>query len=131
VAAGKGRRRGFCCCSCVRKFNQFSRKAKGLSRGNFAGKLLEYAVILQHPLNAAANDKSHVPFPRRGLLKSQSIITQSVLRQFHSLFQSEFSRECKLVLPLSSYSIFSFPEGRRVAAYAFFLVCSSLLSFLQ
>jgi hypothetical protein len=37
------------------------------------------------------------------------VILQSVLRQVRSLFQSEFFIECDLVLPLSIYSIFSFP----------------------
>jgi hypothetical protein len=38
-----------------------------------------------------------------------SFILQSVLRQVRSLFQSEFSIACNLVLPLSISSIFSFP----------------------
>jgi hypothetical protein len=38
-----------------------------------------------------------------------SFILQSVLRQVRSLFQSEFSTVCDLVLPLSISSIFSFP----------------------
>jgi hypothetical protein len=50
---------------------------------------------------------------------------QSVLRQVHSLFQSEFSTECDLV-PISS--IPSFPQGHLVAAYILFLVFPSLLS---
>jgi hypothetical protein len=37
-----------------------------------------------------------------------SLIPQSVLRQVHSFFRSEFSTECDLVLPLSIYSILSF-----------------------
>jgi len=53
------------------------------------------------------------------------IITQSVLRQVRSLFQSKFSRACYLVLTLSSSSIFSFPYDHRVAAYSFFLIVSS------
>jgi short-subunit dehydrogenase len=36
-------------------------------------------------------------------------ILQSAVRQVRSLFQSEFSIECDLVLPLSIYSTFSFP----------------------
>ena len=54
-----------------------------------------------------------------------SIIPQSV----YSLFQNEFSTECVLVLPLSIYSILSFPEGLPVAAYVFVIVFPSLLSF--
>jgi len=36
-----------------------------------------------------------------------------------------------LVLPLSISSILSFPEGHPVAAYVFFLIFPSLLSFFQ
>ena len=36
-------------------------------------------------------------------------ILQSVIRQVRSLFQSEFSTGCDLLLPLSIYSTFSFP----------------------
>jgi hypothetical protein len=61
---------------------------------------------------------------------SVSFITQTVLRQVRSLFQSEFSTGCDLVLPLSTSSILYFPEGYPVAAYAFFLVFPSFLSFL-
>jgi len=39
------------------------------------------------------------------------IITYSVLRHGNSPFQSELSRECGLVLALSSYNITSFPQG--------------------
>jgi hypothetical protein len=46
----------------------------------------------------------------------------------NSLFQSEFSTECELVLPLSSSNIL-FPECHAVAAYFFFLVFLSLNSF--
>jgi hypothetical protein len=56
-----------------------------------------------------------------------SFILQSVLRQVHGLFQSEFCTECDLVLPLSIYSVLSFPESHPVAAYIFFLVFPSLL----
>jgi hypothetical protein len=70
--------------------------------------------------------------------KSDSIfhlfITQSVLRQAHSLFQSEFSSECDQVLLLAVDSILSFPQGRPVDAYVFFLLFPTLiflLSFLQ
>jgi hypothetical protein len=57
------------------------------------------------------------------------LTTQSVSVRFHSIFQSEFSTECDLVLPVSISSILSFPQGHSVAAYVFFLVLSSLLSF--
>jgi len=45
-----------------------------------------------------------------------------VLQRVHSLFQSEFSRECDVVLPLSISNVFSLREGHPVAAYVFFLV---------
>ena len=50
---------------------------------------------------------------------SLSFMPQSVLRQAHSLFESEFSTQCDLVLP-----------HHPVAAYVFFLVFQSLPSFL-
>jgi len=37
------------------------------------------------------------------------IILCSALRQVHSLFQSEFSAECELLLPISISSIFLLP----------------------
>ena len=61
------------------------------------------------------------------ILFSHSFILLSVLRQ--RLFQSQFSTEGDLVLPLSVSSILSFPEDLPVAAYVFFLVFLSLLSF--
>jgi hypothetical protein len=45
-----------------------------------------------------------------------------VLRQVHSLSQSEFYTECDLVLPLSISSVLSHPQGHQVAAYIFFFV---------
>ena len=53
----------------------------------------------------------------------------SDLRQVHSLYQSEFSAERDLVLPLSVSCVFSFPHGHPVAAYVFFLFFPSLLFF--
>ena len=58
------------------------------------------------------------------------IFTYSVLRRGNSLFQSEISRECGLMLRLSRYNITSFPQGHTtLAAYVFFLIFLSLLSF--
>jgi hypothetical protein len=54
-----------------------------------------------------------------------------ILRQVRGHVQSEFSAECELVLLLSIYHIFSFPSGHPVAAYVFFFVFPSLLSFLH
>ena len=49
-------------------------------------------------------------------------ILQSVLRQF--------SKQCDLVLPHSTSSILWFPKGHPTAAYVFFLVLLSIISFL-
>jgi hypothetical protein len=38
-----------------------------------------------------------------------SVILLFVILQVHSLFQSGFSRQCDLLLPLSIFSILSFP----------------------
>ena len=53
----------------------------------------------------------------------------SVLRQVRSLFQSEYSKKCDVVLPLLTSNILSFPQGHQVAAYVFFLLFPSLLPF--
>ena len=58
-----------------------------------------------------------------------SIIPQPVLRRVNSLFRSQFSTGCDLVLPLSIYSILSFPYGHPVTAYGLFLVFPPLISF--
>jgi hypothetical protein len=47
------------------------------------------------------NEVWNLSFPFWCHLVLKVIIAQSVLRQVHSLFQSEFSCECDLVLPLS------------------------------
>jgi hypothetical protein len=51
--------------------------------------------------------------------------------QLFVLFESTFSAEGDLVLPLSSCSIFSFSERHPVAAYIFYLVLPSILSPLN
>jgi hypothetical protein len=51
-----------------------------------------------------------------------SLILLSVLRQGYSLFQSEFSTEGDLLLPLSISKLLSFSLGNPGPAYAFFLV---------
>jgi hypothetical protein len=43
----------------------------------------------------------------------------SVLRQVHSLFQTEFSKECDPELPPSTCSIFLLPQGHPTAAYRY------------
>ena len=60
---------------------------------------------------------------------SYSTFGSLVLRESHSNFQSQFYTQCDLVLPLSIYNIPSFPEGHPVAAYIFFIVFPSLVSF--
>ena len=65
------------------------------------------------------------------LSSSKTIITYSVLRQVHSLFQSELSSECDPVRPLPMYSIISIPQSHPAAAYVFFLVTSTLPSILS
>ena len=57
-----------------------------------------------------------------------AFILLSVLRQVHSLFQTEFFAECDLVLPLSILGVLSFPYGHPVAGYVFILVFPSFLS---
>jgi len=59
------------------------------------------------------------------------IITLRVLCQVLSIFQSEFCSEGYLVIPHLSYTIFSFPQVRLVAAYVFFLFLTFLLSSLH
>jgi len=59
------------------------------------------------------------------------LTTQCVLRELIAFFQSEFSRKCELVLTFSVSSVFSFPSAHPAAAYVFFLVFPSLLSFGQ
>ena len=51
------------------------------------------------------------------------------LRQAHTLFQSEFPRQCDLVLPLSLCRIFSSTQCHLGGAYVLFLVFPSLLFF--
>jgi len=65
--------------------------------------------------------------PRRFWQNNIVITTQFVLREAHSLFQSEFSKESDLVLPPQVSSILSFHHGHRVAAYNFFLIFPSPL----
>ena len=57
--------------------------------------------------------------------------TWFALRQVHSLFQSEFSTECDLVLCLSITRIFSFTSCHPVAPYIFFVAFTSLLKYLH
>ena len=50
------------------------------------------------------------------------LILLSVLRQVRSVFRSQFSTQCDLVLPLSVCGTLSFPKGHPVAAHALFLL---------
>jgi len=58
-----------------------------------------------------------------------SLILSSLLRQLHTLFQSEFTTQGDLVLPLPSSTTLSFPQGHPVAAYLIFSVFQSFLPF--
>ena len=63
-------------------------------------------------------------------VKVISLILLSILRQFYSLFQSQFSTQYDLLRLLSISSTISFAEGHAVAAYVF-LLFSYLSSSLQ
>lgn len=58
-------------------------------------------------------------------------ISYLVMRKFQSFFKNRFLTQSNPVLPLSSFSTFSFPWGLIVAAYFLFVVFSSVLSSLQ
>ena len=61
-----------------------------------------------------------------------SFLSQSVLRQIHSLLQNGFSTDCDVVLPLLIFSILSFPLSHPIAAYVFFLFSRPFyLSFIN
>jgi hypothetical protein len=55
---------------------------------------------------------------------------QSASQQVHRFIRSEFSKQWDLVLPLSIFSILLFPQHHSIAAYVFFIIFLSLLSFL-
>jgi hypothetical protein len=40
---------------------------------------------------------------------NNSTTTQPALRQLHRLFETEFSKKCDLVLPISRHIVFAFP----------------------
>ena len=66
------------------------------------------------------------------LSSSRTIITYSVLRQVHIIFQSEFSPDSAIqCILLQIYSILSIPQSHPAAAYVFFLVPSILPSILS
>jgi hypothetical protein len=60
-----------------------------------------------------------------------SFTAYSALRQVRSLLQGTLYRQRELVLPVSNYTTFSFLSGHPIAAHAFFVFLSSILSFLQ
>ena len=67
------------------------------------------------------------------IFKSQSLCLLEANNdnsQVHILFQSQFSTQSHLVLPLSICRILSFPYGHPAATYISFLVFPSLLNFL-
>jgi hypothetical protein len=59
-----------------------------------------------------------------------SFISKSVLGQVHSLFRIAFYKQWDLAQPSSISTILSFPYVHPIAAYVFFLVFPSVLSFL-
>ena len=66
--------------------------------------------VCQPPQKTRRSDGAHLPSSEAEVLSSiRSFTPQSVLREVHGLFQSEFSIQCDLVLPLAISSIFSFP----------------------
>ena len=99
-------------------------------------------LTLSHPKSAFFSNSlriSHLSHSRNFLRPTHpppplhyppnSAILLSVILHVHTSFQSQFSTECDLVLPLSIFSTFSLPEGQPVAAYIFFLVFPPLLLF--
>jgi hypothetical protein len=59
-----------------------------------------------------------------------SFISKSVLGQVHSFFRIAFSKQWDLAQPSSISNILSFPYVHPIAAYVFFLVFPSVISFL-
>jgi len=92
--------------------------------------LLSFVVsmIIHRQLIYRTVGKQFLHFPRKF---SVTIIILSVSRHIHILSQSQFTRQCVMVLPPSISSVFSSPFRHPGAAYVFFLVFPSLLSFLQ
>jgi len=56
-------------------------------------------IIINHNNNNNNNNNS----------TTTTTTTQPALRKLHRLFETEFSKKCDLVLPISIHSIFSFP----------------------
>jgi hypothetical protein len=56
-----------------------------------------------------------------------SFIPQSVLREVHGPFQREFSTKCDPVLPLSCFSIFSFPQVHTRNFYPSLCLCFNIV----
>ena len=66
--------------------------------------------VCQPPQKTRRSDGANISSSEAAVLCSvRSFTPQSVLRQVHSLFHSEFSTQCDLVLPLAICSILSFP----------------------
>ena len=64
-----------------------------------------------------------------GHAQTRHFNTLSIWREVHSVFQSDFSRECDVVRTLSIPSTFSFPCGNSVTVWVF--PSSSSLTFLS
>ena len=76
--------------------------------------------------------KIRVPVNKHvSLLKSLFIHYTVSLQQIHGLFQSEFSTENDLALPLEIFHYFLVSLKSSIANYVFFLVFPSLIYFLS
>ena len=91
------------------------------------GHYFTFATSCRLVLTQPAHPRTH---NRCAVATVPTCISYSVLRQVHdSHFQSEFPRQCDLVLPLSNSSIFQL--GHPVVAYNFFHVFPSLYVFFH
>jgi len=55
--------------------------------------------------------------------------SRSLLRQGANFFQTSSNKACNSAFPLSTYSIYSFPQVHAVAAYVFFLIFLTICPF--
>lgn len=68
-------------------------------------------IVLQNTLRKFRNIRSSLKF----------ITLSFVLRQDHNLFQSKFTTDCDLAVPLTISNVLSFPEGHPVVGIYYFL----------
>jgi hypothetical protein len=88
-----------------------------------------YAIIISHYLSGRVTIQKSIIWINSITMKTSNFVksnwlihSMSVLWQFQSLFQSQFSTECDLVLSNSISSIPSFSYGHEVAAYVIVLI---------